>query len=246
MSDHQHLKKPIQNSKFLRIKSIYNKNLKFNNHLSDCLVVIILTVLFNFFYEWNENLINFSFALIAALVGFRIYSSIKSRSLKKKISESIPQFISLLIMSMGMGKSLRYAFQKILERQNSDVRVFYEEIFQKIFLLREQKSGFGVQQWDKLYEFLFELSLKSSHQLNSLRYFQAQELKRAQTLRRKNALMMPVWIQTIVMLLLFLFVQLWNAFSGGFAFHDFALVSAWYGIGIFWLIYQQQLRNRKV
>lgn len=246
MNDQRHIIFRISSLQFPRINSIYKHNSKFINRTLEVVVVIILTLLFNFFYEWNEKLVNISLLLLVSVLGFYIHSYWKFKMLHKKISESIPQFLSLLIMSMSMGKSLRYAFQKILERQKSSERVFYEEVFQKIFVLREQKSGFGVQHWDSLYDFLFEISLKSSHQLNSLRSFQKQQIAKAQNQRRKSALMLPVWIQAVVMLLLYTLVQLWNVYSGGFVLLDFIIVSAWYGLGMICLVHQQRFRNNKV
>lgn len=211
-----------------------------------CVVVIILTLLFNFLYEWNQNGRYFCVLLLICICSSYTLLWYQRMLMRKKILESLPHVLSLLIMSMSMGKSLRYAFEKVLRRKKMATDDFYHEIFQKIFVLREPKSCFGVQDLDNFYEFLFHVSLKSSYQLQSLRSFHAQCITKARQCKKRRSIMLPVWIQTSVMLILYMMVQVWNIMNKSFSATDFAVTGVWYGFGIVILVKQQIWMDRKV
>lgn len=246
MREIQKSENQIQKLKIRTSEFVYSKDSSIKSRLVTCVVVIILTLAFNFLYEWNENSHNLYLLLLLCVCcycfGIR-YSEYKSR---KKILESIPQFLSLLIMTMGMGKSFRYAFEKVLHTSKGGSFDFYNEVFKKIFVLREQKSCFGVQDLDTFYENLFDISQKTSYQIPSLKSFHAQWQLKEKNLRKKQAIMMPVWIQAVVLCLLFISAQAWNVLNGTLIVEDMLLTAVWYAIGLYILLKQQSVSEKRI
>ncbi len=246
MNNDRNSKMRFQKFKMSMSKFIYRNNLKITNGFIICGEVIILTLLFNLLYEWNKKSYNFYLLLLLYICCYYFWIRYSEHAKRKKILESIPQFLSLLIMTMGMGKSLRYAFEKVLGAQKGVTSDFYHEIFKKIFVLREQKSCFDVQNLDVFYENLFQISTKTSYQIQSLKNFYDQWLLEDKNQRQKQAIMLPVWIQMGVLCLLYALVQVWNVINGSFFIKDFGITAIWYGVGIYILFKQQSLADKRI
>lgn len=246
MDDISKFKNRFQKNKMLLTKFIYEDKSKFKSILMNTSVVIILTLVFNFLYERNEFAQNFYLLLLIYVCAVQAWWWYLSYVQRKKILESIPQFLSLLVMTMGMGKSFRFAFEKVMERQKSPMHDFYHEVFEKIFALREQKSCFGVQKLDTFYEFLYELSQKQVYQIQSLKNFQEYWRLQNQNERRRQYIMLPVWTQAVVLCLLYVAVQVWNSINGTLIWSDLVISGAWYVVGLCILLKQQLLNDRRV
>lgn len=213
---------------------------------SKCLLVIFLTLFFNFISE--QNLVTVMSATLLLLCVLIILSFLFFYELRhqKKVTESFLPFLNLIIMSMSMGKSFGFSVKEVSRYQNSKIKPFYDEVFQKIFVLREPKSGFWVKKWDDFYVFMFELSEKKSMQLDQLRYFRDGWAQNFQNQNRKQAVLMPVWIQVAVMIFLFVVVQFWQILNGIFVFKQFLIVCFWYALGLYYLLWMHQASENKI
>lgn len=230
-----------QNSKIV----LKSSNRLFKN-IFEAVVVIILTLLFNFSYERMQINMNFCFMLLLSVFAYNIAQWWLNKVIQKKISQSIPHFLDLLSVSMSMGKSFAYAFKNSLVWQKGSLKDFYSEIFERIFVLREPKSGFNVQEWDNFYDFCFEVSTLTSNQLNKISHYRVQYMEKKRNEKKRQSIMTPIWIQSLVMGSLLFFVHAWNIFSKSFYFIDFLISLIWFAIGILVLTYMYLKRDNRV
>lgn len=239
-------KMKIEMSKKHLLKYFYSRHAVILNQFYKCVLVIILTLFFNLIYEHKSTPSSSSILLLISVLGIFCFLFFFEIRHQKKVTESILPFLDLVIMSMSMGKSFGFAVKEVSKYQNSDIKPFYDEVFQKIFVLREPKSGFWVKKWDDWYIFLYELSEKKSMQLDQLRYFRHQWAQNFQNQNRKQALLAPIWIQATVLIVLFAFVQIWQFINGLFEQNQFVLVTLWYVFGLLYLFWLHKKNETKI
>lgn len=174
-------------------------------------LVIFLTVLFSIIdVSISNSPLFIGVVAVSVLVSF-VFVLVVSVEKSKKISESVPNFLNFMNLSMSTGKSLPKAFEIAISYQKISNQAFYKYVYQRIFVLNNNKSGLNFEIQHLFYKNIFQILKNSSQQREKIKSLKQLLLKKIEIQRKEKSLRAPFIVQTYIFCILYFALFLWHS-----------------------------------
>lgn len=180
------------------------------NFFLKCTLVIFLTLFFKIISAQITNLVFILYLLISLILVYSVVLTVISQQKINLVLQSAPAFLNFINLTMSTGKSLSSAFEIAIAYQNSAYKPYYRRIYQRIFFLKNQNSGFFFKSHQDFYQKLYLIADSSAYQREKIIKLKFQIESELELSRKESALKAPFKVQTFILCSIYLILVVWH------------------------------------
>lgn len=172
--------------------------------------VIFLTVLFGLIDVTITKTSLLTVVLAAATFATLALTVVISVEKSKRVTESIPNFLNFMNLSMSTGKSLSKSFEVAIMYQKISAQPFYKYVFHRIFVLNNINSGLNFEIQQIFYKNVFQILKNNSQQRDKIKSLRLLLSAKIEMKRKEKSLRAPFKIQTYLFCALYFILIVWH------------------------------------
>ncbi len=180
------------------------------NFFLKCTLVIFLTLLFKIIGAQMANLVFVLYLILSLILVCSVVLVVISQRKINLVLHSAPAFLNFINLTMSTGKSMSSAFEIAITYQNETYKPYYRRMYQRIFFLKNQNSGFFFKSHQDFYRKLYLIADSTAYQREKIIKLKQQIESELEILRKESALKAPFRVQTFILGFIYLVLLIWH------------------------------------